>query len=416
MATLSIRTALTQIERAVQQTIALGLQKRAAAAADITALRAVASRSPGGSVQLLQFDLQPVTSPLSVWLWYPYSTATDNGTSVVEPDDVPTGEPGRWIITDDQQAFAPDPDTNPVPVRLDQIQSGYLTRVILWNGEFRRKEFEERILAYRPCVAIAWQQSDPKQAGTYAGNITEYPATFEILVCSQNLRPEQESFYGGGTAADTAEDPGAIRILGDIKQLLADAGKYSPILAQPGIQRVVLGAEDVVDVDLAERKAIVSLMVTVEATVMNVDPPSQLVDLDAIDTQPELTHLNAATEFDPDNYVVTFGSFAITPGFGLSATPAVGSAYVGGVLVNAYAAPLRTFTAGSDTYRDLIVDPDTGPEFVYVTVPAGTDEPDVTTDALRVAVTTTSSTSITVDRYLAAVATTFGEPFASPKP
>lgn len=415
MATLSIRTALTQLERALQSTIILGLQARSAAVASIAALRDVASRSPGGSVQLLQFDLQPVTSPLSVWLWYPYSTAADNGSTVVQPDDVPVGEPGRWLRADNQQTFAPDPNEDPVPERLDQIQSGYLKRVILWNGEFKKKEFEERILAHRPCVAIAWNASQNNQAGTYAGNITEYPATFEILVCSQNLRPEQEAMYGGGTAADTAEDPGAIRILGDVKQLLADAGKYSPIMAQPGIQRVVFGDEDVVDVDLAERKAVLSLMVRVESTVINVDAPSEVNDLDGIDTQRELTHLNASSEFDPDNYVVTFGSFAVTPGFGLSAVPAVGSAYVGGVLVDAYAAPLRTFDAYSDTYRDLIVTAGV-PSFVYVTVPAGTDEPDVTTDALRVAVTTTSSTSITADRYLAAVSTEFGEPFASPKP
>jgi phage gp37-like protein len=416
MSTLSLRTALTQIERAVQFTIILGLQKRPAAVASIAALRAVASRSPGGSVQLLQFDLQPVTEPLSVWLWYPYSTAADNDSTVVQPSDVPVGEPGRWLIADNPQKFAPHPDVDPVPERLDEIQSGYLNRVILWNGEFKRKEFEERILAYRPCVAIAWNASQNNQAGTYAGNITEYPASFEILICSQNLRPEQESIYGGGTAADTAEDPGAIRILGDVKQLLADAGKYDPILAQAGIQRVVLGDEDMVDVDLAERKAVLSLMVKVEATIINIDPPSEVIDLDGIDTQPELTQLNDADEFDPDNYVVTYGSFAITPGFGLSATPAEGSAYVDGTLVDAYAAPLHTFDANSDTYRDLVIDPDDGPEFVYVTVQAGCDEPDVTADALRVAVTTTSATSITADRYLAAVSTTFGEPFASPKP
>ncbi len=412
MSTLSIRTALTQVERALQQTIILGLQKRAAAVASIAALRAVATRTAGGNVELLQFDLQPVTSPLSVWIWYPFSTATDDGADVVRPTDVPTGEPGRWLRADNPQTFAPHPNIDPTPERLDEIQSGYLNRVILWNGEFRKKEFEARILAYRPCVAIAWNAAQNTQAGTFQGNIFEYPTTFEVMVCSANLRPEQESFYGGGTAADTAEDPGAIRILGDVKQLLADANKYTPRMAQTGVQRVVILEEDVVDVDLDERKAIVSLMVRVESTVINADPSSELEDLTSIYTQPELTHLNAAEAFDPDNYVVGYGSFAITSAFGLNATPAVGSAYLDGTLISAYAAPIHTFDAGADTYRDLVA----GPAFAYVAVPAGTDEPAVTADALRVAVTTTSATSVIADRYLAAVATDFGEPFPSPKP
>lgn len=390
---LTLATALTNIEQALQRVIRLDLQQRRSAVATIAALRAVPAQGASGPAIKDGDPLRYVTAVGACYDWSAFSSAVDNGTSVIRPTDIDAGKPGRWLLT------------------TSTVTSGYLKSVILWNGEFRRKEFESRIYADRPCVAIMWEGSRNAQRSTVAGAIFDYEARFTILCVSANLRDEQQTVYGSAISAEAAADPGAVTILGAVKKTLADENKRADEKLDLGgsVKQINLGEEGIEDVDLDERRAIISLDVSVMCSIENADDAAtEHKDVDAIYAQAHRVVLNEQAEFDDDNYVASGYTFAAGA---LTQTPASGSAVVGGITVSSAPAQ-RTFGARTDTYRDLKLDG----TFAYHEVANGLDEPDVTTGALRVGVTVTDSTSVIYDRMIAATKAAIGPNNEIPTP
>ncbi len=102
--------------------------------------------------------------------------------------------------------------------------------------------------------------------------------------------------------------------------------------------------------------------------------------------------LNQATTYDPLNHAAP-GGLQVALGIGFIAAPSNGSAVIAGATVTVTSAPLHTYPAMSDTYRDLLPNG----TFAYVSVGVGWDAPPTTATALRIAVTSTDSLGIVAD-------------------
>ncbi len=390
---LLLRTALSQIEQALHRVIRWHLLKTTATVATPAALRARVTRGASGT-SVLTFEALFVTSLGLRVEWSATSTATDNGTSVFKPDDVNTAQAGRWLITESTAA------------------SGYLLAVNFWDGETSTEQFQSRIFAARPSVAIVWEGATNEPRSTIPGAIYDYQARFSIWCIDENLRPRYEAFFGSEVSSDSAH-PGVIAILGDVKKHLADQNKRTvdpddstsgPFSFGGGVKLIAIGDETMEDADLDGRVMVMSLAVEVFGSVENGDDAdTEHVTVTSVYVQPNLTSLNQQTEWDADNYVVS--GYRFEPQTGLTATPSAGVAVVGGADVASTPAA-HTFTEYTDTYCDL----GTEGTITYVEVANNDAAPDTTADALRIGVVTTDSLGITEYVPIAAVSAAFGDP------
>jgi hypothetical protein len=264
MPALSFNTALREIERSLHRAIRWQLLALAGTVSTVADLRAVGTQSNGQSAT-------PPFTPYfvsAVGLRYEWSRASvdlDDGVKVIQPADVAAGAPGRWLRTTSSST------------------GGYLVAVNFWQGETKKAEFQSRVFSVSPSVAIIWESSDNDPRSTTPGAIYDYPCRFSIWCIDENLRPDYEAFFGSPYDFDVLH-PGAIQILGDVKQLLADENKRlvqagdpdSGILSLSGGAKIVkvLG-EDVEDADLAERVMVLSLGIEVIGSIENPDSPAE---------------------------------------------------------------------------------------------------------------------------------------------
>jgi hypothetical protein len=387
--TLAFNTALTQIEQALHRVIRWKLLTVTATVADVPTLRAYATQSSSGNA-LPEFTAVFVTSIGFRVEWVSSSTAADDGATVFQPTDVAAGIRGRWLITSSTST------------------SGYLAAVNYWQGETKKSEFKQRILAVTPSVAILWESSDNDPRSTVPGAIYDYPCRFSLWCVDSNLRDHYEAMLGSAYSYDTAH-PGAMQIVGDIKKLLADENKRlvagtstsNALDFAGGVKLITLGGEDVEDADLAERWIVLSLGIEVIGSVENPDASSDHVAVTSVYVQPNLTELHAQSKFDSANYVVSGYLFSAQSGF--TQTPTSGSAVVASLAVASAPAP-HTFSAQSDTYCDLKPDG----TLVYLVTQNGGAVPAATAGALRLGVVITDSLGITQYQPIAANSAAWG--------
>lgn len=373
-----MRRALPTLARALRDTILLGLGVRATVAT-VALLRArVTTGETGYSVT--DDSLVYVTGAGYTYRWSTTSTAADNGTTVIVPDDAEAN--GRWLRTD------------------STVSEGYLLRVEFYDGTFDEVKIEQRLLGQRPCVVIHWDGSSNEVSSIVPGALYKYRPRFKLWGLSQNMRPRYEAQHGPTVEEEADADPGAQTIIGDLKALLAGED-----LDTEGVDYCEIGDERTVAISLADRQFACELGLTVYATTHN--PETDRVELDdprAIDLTTEIASKGARTTengeadylgnaADRDNYRVNGGEVAT--GASLTQDIASGSFYVGGAAV-AYAGQSKTFTASRDTYRDLADDG----TLTFVERNNGDDEPPVTEDCLRVGMTVTDATSVTGDLFL----------------
>lgn len=400
MAVLSIRTALAQVEQAVHRVLRWKLLALRTTLADVATLRAYATQA-GGANATQEYTPIFVTSTGVRWEWISSSTATDDGVTTAQPSDVSAGTPGRWRAT------------------TSTATGGYLTAVNYWQGESTKKEYQVRILADRPSIAIVWESSDNDPRSTIPGAIFDYPCRFSIWCVDENMRPNYEAFFGSGYGYDS-NHPGAITILGDAKKVLADENKrqvggslttgglssVSNCLDLAGGAKVIeIDSERVVEADLAERVFVLSLAIEVIASVENPDDATEHVAVTSLYGQPRIGELHGQSSIDTDNCLTSIGAYAFSPQLGFTAAPQSGTAFIDGVAVSS-APAAHTFSSLSDTYCDL--NPDG--TLTYATVDNENPAPSVTTGALRVGVVTTSATSITAFVYIASLLANYGGP------
>lgn len=373
MADLLITTANTQIEEALQSTILLALGKRITVATN-TALKALASAA------LWEDQLVYSTAAGYTFRFNRYSTTADNGTTVLAPTDAPTA--GRWART------------------ASTSSSGYLRDVALYEGEVSEDEIVKQLFGKVPSVLIVWVDDTYAPKSQVPGALYSYTARYEVWGISRNLRREQQAKTGSQIASESTKDPGAYRILGDLRSALAGSD-----LDQDGVDYVeILSASRVLASKVKDRQFIYKLDVEVRASIHN--PESDLValaDPRAFDVYRQLADLHGDEEYDADNYIVSGISIA-TIAAGLTQSIASGSAIVDGD-TETYAGQSKLFTASKDTYRDLKSDG----TLRFTAVDNNADEPTVADGELRIGVTITDSTDVIEDRILAATLETRSE-------
>ena len=392
MAALSIRSALGQIEQALHRVLRWKLLALRATVADLPALRALSTQASGAN-GTPEFTPVFVTSTGTRWEWISSSLVADDGVSTVKPTDVAVTAAGRWIAT------------------TSTTQTGYLAAVNYWQGETRKKEFQARILASRPSIAIVWESADNTERSTVPGAIYDYPCRFSIWCVDENLRDGYQAIFGSAYTYD-ANHPGAIAILGDVKKTLADENKRqvgagsvtcNALDFAGGVKVIVIGAEDVEDADLAERVIVLSLGVEVIGSVENPDAAAEHQTITSVYGQAEIVELHQQATLDPKNCLTSLGAYQFSPQMGLAATPTAGAALIANVAVSSSPA-MNTFAAFTDTYCDL----NPNGTFTYVAVTNRNAAPALTVGALRVGVVITDGAGIIAFQLIAATAANFG--------
>lgn len=252
MPALNPHTATTDVERALQSTIALKLRRRYPAVATIAALRAWATVGGEEDTGLSSnFDdafveLVPVTASGAVYSWSAVSTATDDGAAVVCPTDRVAGSlPGRWLVTTSTST------------------AGYADAVRIYEGESAEEPFLIRMAARIPSIGIMWKgERNPDKESQIPGAFYRVVMDFEIWASSRNLRRGNEASLGSLVTGEAAEDPGVMRIIGDLRACLGG----SDLGLTDGIDYVYLGAHSKVVEDLGEGLFIHSLAIRIPAT------------------------------------------------------------------------------------------------------------------------------------------------------
>jgi len=371
MADLLAATALTQIETLLQREVALAVQKRLTVAT-VAALRALDSASR------THLEMARVTASTAVYYFDRYSTATDDGSTAIKPTDRTTIQPGRWLATISTSSY------------------GYCRQVVLYEGESTPEEIIGR-LGNKPVVVICWQGSSHTPASQIAGSLYDWRPRFDLWVVSSSLRGEHQASTGSQIASEATADPGANRILGDLKTALAG----STLADQPGVKWVEILDEDRVLSSLADRLMLYRLGVEVRCTLHIPDAAGDLVALSEMWVQRQVADVHDETEMDEENCVRT--GLYVPMGAGLTQTVAAGSARISNATV-AVAGAAVTFAANKDTYRDLSA----GGAWTFTAVDRGFPEPSQATGVLRVGVTTTDASGVTGDRFLCGTLEDFG--------
>lgn len=373
MSDLLITTCNTQVEEALQTTILLALGKRLTVATN-TALKALASNARA------EDELAYNTAAGYVYRFNRYATTADNATTVLTPTDAPTV--GRWLRT------------------ASTSSSGYVNEVALYEGVPEESRILETLTGRVPSVLIVWVGDDYEPRSQIPGALYRARMSYQIWCCSRNLRPERQGRTGSQISAESTLDPGVNKILGDLRSALAGDD-----LDQDGVDWVeIQSAERILASKIRERCYIYRLDIEVRATIHN--PESDLVTLDdprSIDVQYQLGDLHGEDEHDPDNYRVS--GITVPVASGLTQSIASGTAYIDGTLVT-YAGQSKAFTASKATYRDL----SSAGTLTFVEAALDSEEPDVTSGALRIGVTLTSASAVTDDRILAPSLENLGSP------
>lgn len=377
---LNFRNAATLIELAVFHAVNRALRRRLPAAADVVALRSLATRG-ASSFARRDDDLIYVAAQGVCYEWSTASALADDGDSVIAPGDA--GATGRWL-------------KGP-----SKVQGGYLLDVRLYEGEQSEDELLDRLLGQLPAVAIRWVGADHEPQSQVPGSLYKYQNDFELWAASSNYRGSAlpEAVVGSAVAAEAAKDPGVNAILGDLKKALA--GKTGEELGQPGIAYAEIGREQPVYRSLSERLFVFSLALRVHATVQN--PDDDLVELTSLTVQRQFGDLHAQEAFDPLNYVSS--GLAVQLGAGLVTWSLAGAAKVAGAGVS-YPGEVRTFSPFRWIYRDLKADG----TMVFIETAINADPPPPTTGALRIGRSETDAGSVIADCFLAATLADLGEP------
>jgi hypothetical protein len=364
---LAIDTCLTQIEQALQTTILVGLGKRITVATN-AAIQGLDSES------MKHGKLAYSTAGGYVWRFNRYSTAAAASTVLV-PTDAPTA--GRWERTTSTSA------------------TGYLTAVELYEGEAGAQDILTRFKQQKPCVVINWLGNEWTPRSLVPGALFAYRPRFALWAVSGNLRGEGQAITGSQVTSEATRDPGANRIIGDLRELLAGSD-----LDQDGVQYVYLGRESRVvssnAPNMHDRLMVYSIEIEVRASVHH--PDTDLVTLDTsggFRAQYNLMNTDLDLTFDDDNYVTS--GMTVPIGAGLTKTIAAGTMYFDGESLSVASAS-KTFTASKWTWRDV----NENGVYTYTETEIGAEAPTLDDDLIRIGVTETDAAGVAFDRVLAA--------------
>jgi hypothetical protein len=381
---LDIRSMITTAEETLLSVLELGLKRRLPPVADVAALRGAFTQKLLGHRALVY-----VTAEQRVYRYDKYSIQADDGLGVVAP--TPTPPAGRWIRVSVPWTYGPN-----LNAPLQSRTAGYAKTVLLYRGDEVSEEMLVKADGHTPLILIEWLGDAPKPQSLLPGALYRDELLFSLLLASYCGRNSNTNTWGSPLAAESTEDPGINRLIGDVRYLLAGIQ-----LGIPGIVHVELGDCRKVEEDLEDRLFIYSQGIVVRVGVNIRDE-----DLDPLRIQGTLKLTDhEPPRFDPKNYVSQGYLFAegIGPGFTRSYEP--GIAFIDGTVVASTPAP-RTFAADRDTYRDLLPDG----SFLYSEVPSGVVPPS-SPGALRIAVTRTDGSGVVSDRFLCSTSYSISAPY-----
>jgi phage gp37-like protein len=370
---MSIETMIGDVEAGLVRLIRYGLGFRYTAA-NLTALAAI---TPGA-------DRLVYVTGSGLFEWVPYVTTSANGSTVIAA----TGySAGRWIKVVSTWTLG----AGGTPV--GSITTGPLTTVEAYSSDEGTDAALDKCIGTTPSVLVQFTGDSPQSISTLPGTFYKNNLTFKLLILTTNLRGK-----AAGTQGSISGDTGAYPLIGSLRRLLCGVSTDSGI---DGVERIEIGGASLVNEDAERRSFCHEMQVTVRAS-FSIDDE----DLDTawgLRIQPEITDFPAV--FDAQNYVASGGGFTEALGVGLSRTIAATVAKISGVAVAADEL-VNTFTANTHTYRDLTP----AGAWVFTAVAVGAGAPALVAGRLRVAVTTTDSSSIVSDRALCSLSVPFGSP------
>lgn len=375
--TMTLANYKTQVEQALVQVLRLALATRGTVA-DLAALAAldVSALAHGG--------LAYVTDQTRVYQLDMYSTAAHSSPNVIAPTTAhPVYAGARWVRVTSAATYGPN-----WRAPLHARSTGICRAVELYQGQEGEEAQFTRLLAQTPSLMLEANQDEPRPLSCGApGSLYRSELPLTLTFFSDNYRGSPWAGHGSPTSLGETDDPGPAALIGEVRRILAGID-----LGLDGVDRVEIGSSRLVDEQLAERYQVWEMDLTVLCF-----PRVPDEDLDSptvIQGQPELTD-TAAGKFDIQNFVSAGYHVAVPDPGSLTATPAAGTAIVGGVAVSS--TPLaKAFTASRDTYMDLKADG----TFTYVEAYLGHPAPSVTTGALRVGRVVTDETKIVSFTYL----------------
>jgi hypothetical protein len=400
---LNLRSAQTDLEEALRDTILYALGRRLDAVASVAALRAIPTTGVSGPKHHNDV-LVPIVVSSAVtasYRWSQESTATDNSTSVIKPNDVSSSSTGRWILWTSPIRYVPVVGGD--SYYLHELETGIVERVLVLDSSMTRDQIQSLIFGQVPSILIEATGDKPSESDFNTGYrwLTDYD--FTISVVAQNLRDRREHAQGS-TLDDTV---GANTIDASIQSLLSGIGLYEEI---DGVRNIRAGAGRNFESEEGQRRVIRQRDYTVQATIENPAAPNDVTDIDRVDYQAHMAGLGDPTiaagdaldpsaryeydSFDDQNYISS--GMGVAVGVGLSKSIAAGTVVVDGATIT-YAGQLKTFTANKWTYRDLLPNG----SLAFVESDPNAEEPDVTATATRIGMTITDGSSVLSDRFIA---------------
>jgi phage gp37-like protein len=337
-----------------------------------------------------------VVSEGRVYEWDPDSQAQVNPPFVVTSDTLAPGAFGRWGRVETALAYGAG------GVNLGVKQTGYLRSVATWESDDGVDATIERVYDNLPAVLVQFTGDDPVSGDNTPGAFYLDTLNFSLLILSQNLRGSPSPTQGPRMSSETADDPGAYRIVGDLRRVMCGLSLDSEI---EGVERIEIGASELAFEDIDRRVYVWKLAVRVKASFEITD--EDLVTA-AVRATPVLTECWPEERFDKHNFVGTGGGFTDGAGPGLGRTIEATLAIVQGVAVSVASVGV-VFPPDKDTYRFL----DSLGAWTFVAVEHDAAPPSGPLGALRVAVSRTDSGEVLYDRALCSFAIALPPPIDS---
>ena len=370
MADLTQKTALATVEIALKNTILLALGQRIApsgqsAFADIPTLKTLPSAG------IRTDELAFVTTKGLTYQFSRTSMAADDGNLVIAPNDATTA--GRWLQT------------------TSNVKSGYAKQVRVHVGTDTFTGMLMKGYSVRPSIHILFDTLTPFSRSLSKGALYQYAARWKVRCIGSNLRPQAQAAEGSDVPSET--DPGAHQIMGDVINTVAGSNLNVPAVVYCEIEK-----GDMVETPEEGRLVVDEITVVAFYTVQTPDTDAVTIDpLSGLYVQRAL--LGGGTSYDANNLVTS--GYTIPTGTGFTKTPVAGTAKINGAAVSS-SPGANTFSANSDTYRDLHSDG----TFSYTAVGNGKPAPAIVYsgaagNTMRVGVTVTDGNGVIWDQMIA---------------
>lgn len=208
-----------------------------------------------------------------VWAWYRYLIADESDT-VTRPHDVPADCPGRWV-------------KQLLPIGADCGSVRYLAHVDYLSTRVGTKQLWTRCRGKTPALFISWVGDEVEEWGQTKAQ-HRVVLNYQLRVISANWHGGVQARFESPLEIERRSDPGAHRIIGDIRRVLTMGyqlqntdGRTPP--ARPwrkclGIETIKLGGSREIAQFDAERWTVFETTVRVIGYVETSNTPCEILD------------------------------------------------------------------------------------------------------------------------------------------